>query len=223
MLVKLIAKTILVDFVPGYTPQLETSGPTPDADELGEMAGRLCYLSWDRPNPETASNQGYLQNILKQMHYSIMEHSSVTFYIEEVTRAFLLELERHRHLSYSVVSQRYVDGDEFRFVFHPELNKLSDVLKDRIEALDDRAHLLYRDIVSELQAKGDGRKVARGAARTVLPEGTETRILVSGNLRSWREILWKRLSSSADREICDISKLLLAELKKVAPNTFQDF
>jgi thymidylate synthase (FAD) len=223
MFVKLIAQTILVDYIPGYKPKLEQDSPPVDADELGEMAGRLCYLSWDRRNPETASNKGYLQNILKQQHFSVVEHSSASFYIEGVTRAFLLELERHRHLSYSVVSQRYVDGDEFHFVMHPELAKLSDSLKEKIEALDDRSHLLYREIVAELESLGDGRKVARGAARTVLPEGTETRILVTGNLRAWREILWKRLSPTADREICDISKLIVDELKKIAPNTFQDF
>jgi len=223
MRVKLIAKSMLVEYAPGYIPHADDGSFPTASDDIGEMAGRLCYLSWDRPNPETATNEGYLANIIKQMHYSVMEHTSVLFYIDEATRAFLLELERHRHLSYSVVSQRYVDGDEFRMVEHPELHKLDSETKARIEALDDQAHALYRDIVEELQSKGDGRKVARGAARTVLPEGTETRLLVSGNLRAWRELLWKRLSSNADKEICLISQQILAHLKVIAPNTFQDF
>lgn len=223
MRVVLVAKSMLVEYAPGYIPHPDGVNFPTAADDIGEMAGRLCYLSWDRPNPQTATNQGYLANILKQMHYSVMEHTSVLFYIDEVTRAFLLELERHRHLSYSVVSQRYVDGDEFKMVVHPELQKLDASTKAQIEALDAQAHALYRQLVAELQAKGDGRKVARGAARTVLPEGTETRILVSGNLRAWRELLWKRLSPTADKEICLISQQILEKLKMIAPNTFQDF
>lgn len=219
----LIANTQVVEDVPGYTPHGYGEKFPTDADDLAEMAGRLCYLSGDRPNPETAENDTYLKNILKQMHYSVLEHASATFYIDEVTRAFLLELERHRHMSYSVVSQRYVDGDEFKMVEHPELAKLSDETKARVEYLDNKAHELYREIVAELTSKGDSRKVARGAARTVLPEGTETRILVSGNMRAWRELLWKRLSPTADKEICLVSRLILAELKAIAPSTFQDF
>lgn len=222
MRVKLIAKTVLVDTVPGYVEHHYSEAAT-DADELGEQAGRLCYLSGYRPNPETRTNDSYLANILTQQHYSVLEHSSATFYVDGVTRALLLELERHRHMSYSVVSQRYVDGDEFRMVEHPELAKLSPETKRCIAELDEQAHALYRIIVGELQAKGDWRKVARGAARTVLPEGTETRLLISGNLRAWRELLSKRLSHSADYEICLLSQLILVELKKIAPNTFQDF
>lgn len=223
MRVVLVAKSILVEYAPGYIPHADDEKFPTAADDIGEMAGRLCYLSGNRPNPMTATNQGYLDNILKQMHYSVMEHSSATFYIDGVTRAFLLELERHRHLSYSVVSQRYVDGDLFKMVEHPELEKLDSETKERIEALDTQAHALYRHIVEELQSKGDGRKVARGAARTVLPEGTETRLLVSGNLRAWRELLWKRLSPTADEEIRQVSQKILEKLKVIAPNTFQDF
>lgn len=220
MRVVMVASTSIIDDIPGY---MLLADPVTDADDLGEQAGRLCYLSWDRPNPSTASNQGYLANILAQGHYSVMEHGSVTFYIDGVTRAFLLELERHRHFSYSVVSQRYVDGAEFKFVEHPELAKLSNQTKARIASHEARSQKLYQDIVAELEKLGDSRKTARGAARTVLPEGTETRILVTGNLRAWREMLYKRLSLAADAEIRQVAQLILAQLKDIAPNTFQDF
>lgn len=223
MQVKLIAKTIVVDQIPGYIVHEDDDKYPTDADDLGEMAGRLCYLAWWRKNFATAENKGYLANIILQGHLSVLEHSSVSFYIDGVTRAFLLELERHRHLSYSVVSQRYVDSDEFGMVEHPMNAKLSDELKAEIAAHDAEAHVLYRKMVAEHEGRGWNRKVARGAARLILPEGTETRLLVSGNLRAWMEVLWKRLSSSADAEICEVSKLILAELKMIAPNTFQNF
>jgi len=230
MRVKLIAKTITVDTIPGYQVHPDDQFYPTDADDLAEQAGRLCYEAWVRLNPKTFTNKGYIKNILDLGHYSVLEHSSATFYLDGVTRAFLLELERHRHLSYSVVSQRYVPGSSFTFVMHPVLVKLSQATKDRITALNADAHALYEDIVielMELNAEEDVsphalKKIARGAARTVLPEGTETRILVSGNMRAWLEVLWKRISPTADQEICDVSRLILNELMTIAPNTCQD-
>src|SRR5690606_39415906 len=87
-----------------------------EADELAEVAGRLCYQSWDRPNPRTATNRGYLANIIAQGHESVLEHASVTFYVEGVSRALLAELTRHRHLSSSGVSQRFVDSPQLEMV-----------------------------------------------------------------------------------------------------------
>lgn len=220
MRVKLIAHTVVVDNIPGYVSHEDA--PTA-IDDLSEQAGRLCYLSWDRPNPATATNEGYLDNIIHQKHFSVMEHGSASFYLEDVSRAFLLELERHRHLSYSVVSQRYVDSTQFDMTEHPELKKLSKATKIRISTLHLLTKKLYVDIVNELTSLGDRRKTARGAARTVLPEGLETRLLVTGNMRAWRDMLDQRLSESADSEIRQVSVLILEQLQKIAPSVFQDF
>src|SRR5690606_9480052 len=90
----------------GYqVPSMETNA---EADELAEFAGRNCYRSFHRPNPATAPNEKYLGNIQAQQHESVFEHGSATFYVE-ASRNVLVELERHRFLSFSVVSQRYVD------------------------------------------------------------------------------------------------------------------
>ena len=35
---------------------------------LAEFAGRACYQSWDKPNPATATNEGYLRHILEVGH-----------------------------------------------------------------------------------------------------------------------------------------------------------
>lgn len=220
MRVMVIAHTNIIQDVPGYDLVSDT---VTDCDDLGEQAGRLCYLSWKRPNPKTATNVGYLANILEQGHYSVLEHGSITFYIDGVTRAFLLELERHRHFSYSVVSQRYCDGALFKLVEHPELVKLSDETKKRIAELQELNQRIYKEIVTELEGLGDDRKTARGAARTILPEGTETRLIVTGNIRAWREMLMKRLSPAADAEIRQVAQLILAQLMEFAPNSLQDF
>ena len=70
---------------------------------------RPCVLpEWSKPNPRTATNAGYLRHIIDVGHFSVLEHASVSFYITGVSRSFTHELIRHRHFSYSQLSQRYV-------------------------------------------------------------------------------------------------------------------
>lgn len=188
-----------------------------DSDELAEVAGRVCYKSWARARPATATNRGYLSNIIQQQHFSVLEHASATFWISGVSRSLTHELVRHRHLSFSQVSQRYVDESNFEQVLHPALEE---------EGIDLDFEILrrkYSELVEDLVEAGYDRKTARGAARGVLPNATATEIIVTGNHRAWRDMLKKRLSSGADMEIRMLAQRILIELKKIAPNTYQDF
>ena len=82
--------------------------PTPTGGQaLAEFAGRACYESWSKPNPATATNAGYLRHILEVGHLSVLEHGTVTMYLRGVSRSLTHELIRHRHFSYSQLSQRY--------------------------------------------------------------------------------------------------------------------
>lgn len=198
------------------------------SDELAEIAGRLCYLSWDRPNPQTATNKGYLANIIKQQHFSVLEHASATFYIDGVSRNFSHELIRHRHLSFSEVSQRYVDVGAFSFIGHPGLAEIDDAAKAAQDDVLSKARAAYNRMVAFLTSAapnglGLSRKEARQASRSILPGGLETKILVTGNMRAWREMLSKRLSPTADKEFQLVAQEILKQLKEIAPNTFQDF
>ena len=197
-----------------------------EADELAEVAGRLCYQSWDRPNPKTATNEGYLANILRQGHESVLEHASVTFYVEGVSRALLAELTRHRHLSFSVVSQRYVDAAQLDRVWPPILRELDIETRDRIADLIagqyDESLRAYGEIVEILTERGYKRKEAREAARAVLPNAVESPMVVTGNLRAWRDVLKKRHHVAADKEIQRFAGEVLRHLREIAPNSVQD-
>lgn len=205
-------------------------------DVLSEFAGRACYQSWSLPNEKTATNEGYIANILEQRHYSVLEHASFTVYAEGVSRALLTELTRHRHLSFSVMSQRFVDESESEMVIPPALaDKLTEEMQlgqsmfDTVprygEALDDAHHAAlaaYGQIYASLTAAGLSRKQAREAARAVLPNATETKMVVTGNLRAWREVIEKRSSPHADAEIQEFARLVLYHAKGVAPAVFAD-
>src|SRR5690242_2059381 len=230
MMVQVIACTQLISWPKEYKPHTKAkfSGTMlpyeDDIDELAEIAGRLCYESWERPNPNTATNEGYLRNIIGQKHFSVLEHGSVTFYIEGVSRSLLAELSRHRHLSLSVLSQRYVNHGmktDKTVVIPPVAAGNIDFIEN-LEGHMDEAKYLYDKYVKELMEAGCTRKEAHGAARAFLPEATETKMIVTGNLRTWREIIEKRNSLGADEEIRTLAQQILAELKGIAPNSVQD-
>ena len=198
-----------------------------DADMLAEFAGRLCYLSFDRPNSKTARNADYVANIVRQQHFSVLEHSSATFLLLDVSRTFTHELIRHRHLSFSQVSQRYVDESLSHVVIPPVLRDATgpqaELLERNIMGLDNVAHDLYSRIYQWVIGHGGTRKQARGAARAVLPGNTRTSIVVSGNMRAWREFLTKRMSTAADDEIREVAEIIYVALENIAPAMFSDF
>lgn len=207
-----------------------------DAQQLTEFSGRACYQSFHKPNPATAKNTGYITRTLhEQKHFSIAEHASATFYITGVSRALTHELIRHRHLSYSQLSQRFVDESEASIVLPPAVteSKATVVYDTELqagldgspaEALDwwaQDAVWNYEELVSTLESEGLPRKQAREAARAVLPNMVETRIVVTGNLRAWYEVIDRRIQPDADAEIQQLSRMLLKQLLTIAPDVFE--
>jgi thymidylate synthase (FAD) len=67
------------------------------------------------------------------------------------------------------------------------------------------------------------RKMAREAARGVLPNSTETKIVVTGNARAWRTMLELRSSEAAELEIRRMAVAVLRVLQGEAPAFFSDF
>jgi len=203
-----------------------------DADggqALAEFAGRACYQSWGKPNPATASNAGYLRHLLEVGHLSVLEHGSVTFYITGVSRSLTHELVRHRHFSYSQLSQRYVPEGDAAMV-EPDVIAADPALHAAFLAAADASARAYRELLDGLQNRFADveqatlrRKQARQAARAVLPNATETRIVVTGNYRAWRHFIAMRASEHADVEIRALAVTCLRELQRVAANVFADF
>lgn len=193
---------------------------TQDADHLAEIAGRQCYESWSRPNPSTSANSDYLANIIRQKHTSVLAHASFTFRLTGVSRSLTHELIRHRFLAVSEVSQRYVDMSQSYTVEPPALTDLwniGDVRSHHAKSVE-----LYTELVETMITGGYTRKQAREAARCVLPGGTETKMIVSGNVRAWRDFIAQRNAPGADAEIREIAGAILSVLHNHAPNSVAD-
>ncbi len=199
---------------------------------LAEFAGRACYESWHKPNPATATNAGYLRHILEVGHLSVLEHATVTVYLRGVSRSLTHELIRHRHFSYSQLSQRYAPSGAADMI-EPDVIAADPALHARFVAATAASLAAYRDLLAGLDARlaasAEGapatlrRKQARQAARAVLPNATETRIVVTGNYRAWRHFIAMRASEHADVEIRALAVACLREVQRIAPNVFADF
>ena len=238
--VELIAHTTLA--CNGRSPAIEEyMSLDPDAgdmQQLVEFAGRSCYQSFHKPNPKTARNADYISRTLHgQAHWSIAEHATATFYITGVSRALTHELIRHRHLSYSQLSQRFVDESDANIVIPPAARKSESVvvygsedfhddlkgsLPKALEWWGQDVLLDYEEIVNVLLAEGLLRKQAREAARAVLPNMIETKIVVTGNLRAWHEVIERRTAPDADAEFQQVAGLIRKELQRLAPEVFPE-
>lgn len=234
--IELIASTTLTNTAEGG-PKIEDwmslDPDATDAESLVEFAGRGCYESFGRPNKATAKTSDYINRTAFEMqHGSILEHANATFRFSGVSRAWLCEMERHRHLSWSVVSQRFVDAGTFGVVMPPAIREATGSIAYDSEATYDDlegpasealewwsrdAMWHYEKLVRHLQGNGLPRKQAREAARSVLPNCTEVRGVVTGNLRAWSTILPLRAHPSADREMQEIARLIADALEPVAP------
>ena len=214
-----------------------------DADLLAEVAGRVCYLSFDggRPNPE------YLANIKSQGHGSVLEHASLSFLLSGVSRSFTHELVRHRAgWAYSQLSQRYVDHDDCQFVCPSEIAACqgSDVwghLYDSWLSHCKAQQALYKHIKEtlahklaspagsdltedELRAsKRIHKKRINGCARSVLPECTETKLICTANARALRHFLEMRGGPEADAEIRAVAVKIWHEAVSYMPEILSDF
>lgn len=216
--VKLIAWTAIDHGVIGERMELQ-EGATDDAS-LVEFAGRNCYDSHHRPNPATATTSAYIDRTVYEMgHGSIAEHASFTFEITGMSRAALAEITRHRHLGFSVRSQRFVDESEMNYVIPPAIRGDAE-LEVILDASVVQQVGLYESLTDQLLRRGLKRKQAREAARSILPSCMETRMVVTGNARAWIEFVNRRGQPDVDAEVQEIANAIRDRLKTASPALF---
>jgi thymidylate synthase (FAD) len=188
--------------------KIELLSITPNVEELIETAARTCYQS------EPKGNVGDLiTKLINSKHFSVIEHGYATFKISEVSRALTHQLVRHRICSFSQQSQRYVNESQFDYV-----------VPDKVEE-----NVLWKGYFEEdmktIQGMYDKWKklgLRNEDARFVLPNSCHTEIVMSANLREYRQIFDVRCDKHAQWEIRSACLKMLEILSKEAPHVFQD-
>ena len=196
-------------------------------EKLAEAAGRVCYMSFGKGRK---SNKEYLGNIIAMQHGSVLEHAEWNFIFVGVSRSLTHELIRHRAgFGYSQLSQRYVDESDSDFIEPDAIAEDAELHKVWIDAVN-TTRAAYDKIVAGLMAKFTSvenatlrRKLARQAARSVLPNATETKIFVTANSRALRHFIELRGDEHADVEIRKLAVQVLRIMQKEAPALFGDY
>ena len=196
---------------------------TPNAEEHIVQIARVSSSRKDKKS----NAAGLLAYLVRHKHWSPFEHSHATFEIE-TSKAIGIQLIRHRSFSFQEFSQRYQDVNKVGSLFEPiELREqcednrqssteiINPIIKDinpkipqttalnAINGFLNNAHILYNQLLEA--------GVAREQARMILPLCTNTKIQMTGSIRSWVHFLELRDDSHAQKEI----QLIAKEIKRI--------
>jgi len=191
---------------------------TPDPERAVAVAARLCYAPVGAAelmeHMEDTAVRKVLKVIMGSGHFSALEHVSYTFAIDGVSRALTHQLVRHRVASYNQQSQRYVSfAEEPVFIVPPSVAADAGVLA-RYEAANTAAFLAYRDLIEAGVSAED--------ARYLLPNATETKIVVTMNMRELLHFFELRCCKRAQWEIRELACMMLDLVEPTAPYVFVD-
>lgn len=236
---KLMGRVLERDDPSFLTPN---NGVTGAGDDLAEFGGRQCYRSWAKGRDQDE----YIANVIDQAHGSVFRHATMVFQIVGVSRSLTHELVRHGiGTAPSQESQRYVDAKDIRFVVPPiTANHVAGMTQEEMDADPELSHFrrscqrqlddyieyqrLIKERLGQLKADGDFKgatsyqKRANEAARALLGNAAETRLVFSMNLQSSRHILSLRGSEFADLEIRRLVTEVLHHSRDYAPAFYKE-
>lgn len=183
---------------------------TPNAEQHIAYCARVS----NPKNQENDSFAGLLKYCIKHRHWSIFEHAFMTVELN-TSLAVATQVLRHRSFTYQQFSQRYADSQELQLELPiPDLR--SQDYKNRQNSIDDinprdkaymegMIELHFKeslDLYNKLLKYG----VAKECARFVLPQATQTRLYMSGNVRSWIHYIDLRTANGTQKEHMELAE-----------------
>lgn len=177
-------------------------------------AARTCYSALSpyeiyESTDDEAKMLNLIERVISSGHYSVIEHIQVSFAISNVSRACTHQLVRHRHMSFSQKSQRYVkEKGQFDYIIPPTIGK-NEELKTKF--------IKFMSEISKLYTEFTEAGIPAEDARAVLPNAAASSIVASLNLRELIHLANLRLCSRAQYEIRTMVKMMCEELVKEEP------
>ena len=214
---------------------------------ITESAGRRCYMSFEvglNPNISKIREEigVYIDNILASGHGSVLEHTSFTFAIENCSRVFTGEMNRHRAgWAISEGSMRFIRFEDIPYWIPTSISppqeynedpkliekkeKSRDIMADVYKFVEGKYSELVAVWKDELSpdSKFAIKKDITSMIRRIVPMGVATGGIWTGNLRALRHVLTMRGSSVAEEEIFLVATKMFELMLNAEPSFFKDF
>lgn len=147
-----------------------------------------------------------IERVISSGHFSTIEHIQVSFAISNVSRACTHQLVRHRHMSFSQKSQRYVkEKGQFDYIIPPTIEKNPELKEKFVNFMGEISNLYTEFTEAGIPAED---------ARFVLPNAAASSMVASLNLREMIHLANLRLCTRAQYEIRILVKNMCEELLK---------
>jgi thymidylate synthase (FAD) len=190
---------------------------TPEPEKMVAVAARLCYspVGGEQLLEDLSAEEvnKLVRFVVKSGHLSTTEHIYFTFAVEGVSRALTHQLVRHRLASYNQQSQRYVKfHGNYEYVVPPAVKNNPQIIP-KFTALIGQIHNFYEEMLESGVEAED--------ARYILPNASETKIIVSMNGRELLHFFTVRCCNRAQWEIKELATGMLKNIKQVCPVVFE--
>jgi thymidylate synthase (FAD) len=193
-------------------PTVKLISATPDAEKHIAYCARVS----NPKNQENSNFEGLLKYCIKNQHWSIFEHAFLTVEIN-TSLAIATQILRHRSFTFQQFSQRYADSTELQLELPvPDLRKQD--AKNRQNSTDDLGDYVKLGLQEEIRKHFDysltlynkmlEKGVAKECARFVLPQATQTRLYMSGSLRSWMHYIDLRSAHGTQSEHMEVAEAI---------------
>ena len=191
---------------------------TPEPEKLVAIAARLCYSPIgveDLDNKlDLEAAQKLVRFVIKSGHLSTIEHVYFTFGIEGISRVLSHQLVRHRMASFNQQSQRYVKFNENYDYIVPDSIRKNEEIYEKYNSFVSDIHKFYEEMLdSGIEAED---------ARYILPNSSETKMIVTMNARELLHFFTVRCCNRAQIEIRDLAVLMLKNVRETAPSVFEN-
>ena len=212
--------------MPAVGMQVRLLEMTRDPLTVMYVAFRQCYSPRGAPDlwREQVSDEhkaGFIKEVMESGHESPLEHVKATFAVEGVSRALSHQLVRYRMASYSQQSQRYVNMEEFNYIIPPAIEKDAAMRGEFVELMD-TLKKGYQSLVARFREAGITGEKAHEDARFVLPQATETKIVVTMNCRELLHFFSQRCCNRAQWEIRALANKMLEICREQLPAVFEN-
>lgn len=188
----LVARSVVARYLPSMFVGHQSELPAPSARmEMPEriVSGRATVNLIGIHHPQI------------QVGADVELHWAATFLLDGVSRALTHQLVRHRLLSFSQESQRYVSLDKGGW--YPIVPSAIASKTQARQIVDETWRAIERGY-EQLRELG----IRKEDARYLLPNATSTTIMVSGSIAVWRDVFRQRCAPDAQWEIRDVANAM---------------